>query len=159
MTLYDSIFELFLDKIVEDTDFFMYDLPQDQAESIINKRCNSFLDYAVKELKNTCKADVDFSDRDNTLQQFNFYLTDVEQGLIVDLMFYDYLNRDIAKLKVLKNYFTSKDLKSWSPANERNSFTAMLKDMRKQITKDIKEYESRDRLTGKYKLLDFSQQQ
>ena len=59
----------------------------------------------------------------------NYDLTYVELDMIASMMYEKYLFREFSKLKTQANRFTTKDLNVFSPANERNSFSAMFKEI------------------------------
>ena len=103
-----------------------------------------------------CVPDVDFNDRDDVTQEFNFDWTNSEVFLIGSLMYEMYLDRDIARLKCLMVNYTPTDLKVFDPSNARSTFLAMYESVCNKNALLIDDYASRDRLTGKLKGIDYA---
>lgn len=157
MTPYQTFYDSFLNKIVEDAEFFQYNnVPVSEAQALAMTKCDIYLHEAFAELSSRCKSDVDFSDFDDTNKVLNFNTTNKENELIAYLMYEKYFEKDMAKLKKLQQYYVGNELNYFSPANERRTFMDMFKYLHNLNTQRIKEYESRDRITGAYKGLEYS---
>lgn len=156
-TLFEPIRNKFFRRIEKDRDFFSYyNISVEEAIQLATKQANGYLIEAVEKLTDNCSPDIDFMDYDEVLEQFNSDLTKKEQGLLADLMYEVYFDRDLVLLKAFKIAMTPSDLNVFSPANERKSFTEMVKDIKLQNSVKIDHYISIDRLTNKPKLIDHS---
>lgn len=156
-TLFEPIRNKFFRRIEKDRDFFLYyNISVEEAIQLATKQANGYLIEAVEKLTDNCSPDIDFMDYDEVLEQFNSDLTKKEQGLLADLMYEVYFDRDLVLLKAFKIAMTPSDLNVFSPANERKSFTEMVKDIKLQNSVKIDHYISTDRLTNKPKLIDHS---
>lgn len=156
-TLFEPIRNKFFRRIEKDRDFFSYyNISVEEAIQLATKQANGYLIEAVEKLTDNCSPDIDFMDYDEVLEQFNSDLTKKEQGLLADLMYEVYFDRDLILLKAFKIAMTPSDLNVFSPANERKSFTEMVKDIKLQNSVKIDHYISIDRLTNKPKLIDHS---
>lgn len=157
MTSYEPIFDLFKEKIIQDTDFFMYDVPEMETNIIIKQRCLGLMNQGIDYILSKCVPYVDFNDRNDTLEQFNLDLVEKEQELIAESMYFCYMSEDTVRLKAFVNRFSDKDIQSFSPANERNSYMDMIEKLERQLVKKIKSYVARDRLTGKLKPMPYTE--
>ena len=156
-TLFEPIRNKFFCRIEKDRDFFLYyNISVEEAIQLATRQANGYLIEAVEKLTDNCSPDIDFMDYDEVLEQFNSDLTKKEQGLLADLMYEVYFDRDLVLLKAFKIAMTPSDLNVFSPANERKSFTEMVKDIKQQNLVKIDHYISTDRLTNKPKLIDHS---
>jgi hypothetical protein len=156
MTIYEDLFDKFIRKINDPNFLYYANLTAVECADIIDTRCKNFLDGAIEELLFNSTPDIDFTDRDDVLKQFNFEISFLEQGLITDLMIEQYYEEDKSKLKAFSHYFSSKELQTFSPANERDSFLEMFKNMHNENILEIKDYVSKDRITGKPKTLNYN---
>lgn len=156
-TSYDKFYSVFFDKVEKNTEFFnYYNLTDEESLSLAKQRAKVYLKEAIAKLTLKCTPDVDFRDYDDTLEVINVDATNGEIDLIANLMFEMFLTKDIAKLTAFSPYFTASELKTvLSPANERTSFMSMLEEVKKDNIDAIDGYQSKDRLTGKLKTLDF----
>ncbi|GAB6989358.1 hypothetical protein [Paenibacillus pini] len=157
-TLWSAVYKVFFDKIQKDTEFFAYNnIPNQEAFEIALERSKGYLKEAVSQLTLCCSPDINFNDYDDVAEVFNFELTNVEIDLLAELMRERYFDKDLSLLKAFQVRFSPKDLNVFSPAAERNTFTSMLKDIKKDNELSISRYISRDRTTGKLKIINFSQ--
>ena len=76
--------------------------------------------------------------------------------MLANLMFEMLLNKDKAKLMVAICRVTPKDLNSFSPSAERNSFLNMCETIKNENMDIIDRYSSKDRITGALKFPDYS---
>lgn len=156
-TAYSVFYNKFFYKIEKDKDFFnYYRLSSDEAMILARERSKNYLKESLAKLTLESTNDVDFNDYDDILETVNIDCTNTEQDIIANLMFEMYLSRDIAKLNVFAVSFTPTDLKVFSPAEERKSFVNMYDSVVLKNTNMIDAYNSRDRLTGKRKIIDYT---
>lgn len=155
-TIFEEIYEIFFDKILRDEDFFQYfNISDEEAMEIAKRRSESLLKGALARIMNYCVPDVDFYNYDDINKQFNFKCTEIEKDLIAELMKEGLLQQDEMKLKVVHGYFNTKDIKTFSPAKERETFVKMLERIYNRNNTRIENYIAKDRETGKYKTLNF----
>jgi hypothetical protein len=154
---YENVYKLFYNRIVNDTDFFTYvDITPTEAKEIALQRSKDLLITSVNKLYEFGKPDIDFYDRDDTIEVFNCNINLKEQDLLSSIMFIKYLELDVIKLKVQTTIFSNKDLKLLGDNNQRKTFMDMFNNREEKMEKSIKTYFSRDRQTNKYKKLDYS---
>lgn len=157
-TSFEKIINKFFRKIEKDREFFSYyNVTLEDAMQLANDQANGYLLEAVEKLTDECVPDIDFFDYDEELQVFNFKLTDKEIGLLTDLMREVYFERDFVTLKAFKIAMTPSDLNQFSPASERKTFTDMVNGIKSENVGKISQYASVDRVTGKKKLINYSQ--
>lgn len=152
-TSFEVIYDRFFKEVENDIDFFEYfNIPAEDAMDIARQRAKNLLVVSVDMLMMKCTPDVNFYDYNEETESFNFELTSAEIMLLSKIMFEQYIYRDIAKLKTKINLFTASEISAlYSPANERNSFINMYKDLRKNVEMLISDYASKDRLTNRRK--------
>lgn len=125
-TSYDVLYAAFFRRVEEDRDFFQYiNLSNDESMNLAKIRALGFLHEACARLAFDCPEGSDFLDYDDESFEFGFDLTKKEVHLVASLMYENYLNRDIAKLKCLSVNFTSTDLRVFDPSNARKTFMDM----------------------------------
>lgn len=157
-TSFEKIINKFFRKIEKDREFFSYyNVTLEDAMQLAKEQANGYLLEAVEKLTDECVPDIDFFDYDEELQVFNFKLTDKEMGLLTDLMREVYFERDFVTLKAFKIAMTPSDLNQFSPASERKTFTDMVNGIKSENVGKISQYASVDRVTGKKKLINYSQ--
>lgn len=156
-TTFEKIYEPFFYKIENDNNFFVYyNISQEEALTLAKQRAKSLLIEAIAKLSLSLKnPDIDFTNYDIDNEIFNVDFTNDEINLIVQVMFERYLERDVVKLKALQMRYAPSDLKVFSPANERSSFLNMKQYVDYELEKLIDRYNSRDRLTGEMKLINY----
>ena len=157
-TSFEKVINKFFRKIEKDREFFSYyNVSLEDAMQLAKEQANGYLLEAVEKLTDECIPDVDFFDYDEELQVFNFKLTEKEIGLLTDLMREVYFERDFVTLKAFKIAMTPSDLNQFSPASERKTFTDMVNGIKSENVGKISQYASVDRVTGKKKLINYSQ--
>lgn len=157
-TSFEKIINKFFRKIEKDREFFSYyNVTLEEAMQLAKEQANGYLLEAVEKLTDECVPDIDFFDYDEELQVFNFKLTEKEIGLLTDLMREVYFERDFVTLKAFKIAMTPSDLNQFSPASERKTFTDMVNGIKSENVGKISQYASVDRITGKKKLINYSQ--
>ena len=159
MVEFETLYEAFFDKIEKDKDFFSYNnVPIEYALDIAKMRSNRYLKEALSAISLKCTPDkcgknfIDFDDKNKVL---NYDLSYTEIDIIASIMYEKYLFREFSKLKAQANRFTTKDLNVFSPANERNSFSAMYNLIVKANEVMIDNYNSIDHTTGNTLTLDY----
>ena len=156
MTLFEDIYKLFFDKIVQDIDFFEYGTTEEDALDIAKSRSKAYLIKSIDKLVNQCNVDVDFYNKDDILETFNFDLVDKEKTIFCDMMYEIYYEQDLIKLRLFEQWFSKKDIKVFDPNAQKSLYLNSLKLIKAENIKQIKNYESRDRITGKLNGLDYS---
>lgn len=157
-TSFEKVINKFFRKIEKDREFFSYyNVSLEEAMQLAKEQANGYLIEAVEKLTDECVPDIDFFDYDEELQAFNFKLTNKEIGLLTDLMREVYFERDFVTLKAFKIAMTPSDLNQFSPASERKTFTDMVNGIKSENIGKISQYASVDRITGKKKLINYSQ--
>lgn len=153
-TFYQPIFDKFLKRIKEDKDFLNYgSLSDEEIELLVKDHLVNLLNQAIDEVYDNCNPEIDMYDKDDETQQFNVDLVNLEVSLLVNLMYEKFMSEDEVKLKVFQTTFSSSELNSFSPANERKTYMDMLKDIRNINRSKISNYIARDRKTGELKML------
>ena len=160
MVAYETLYEAFFDKIEKDKDFFSYNnVPIEYALDIAKIRSNRYLKEALSSISLKCTPDKcgkNFIDFDEQNKVLNYDLSYIEIDIIASVMYEKYLFREFSKLKAQANRFTTKDLNVFSPANERNSFSAMYNLIVQANEVMIDNYNSIDHTTGNTLTLDYS---
>lgn len=155
ITKYDEVFEKFYVKIQNDKDYFSYGLTQDEVIELAKFHSLHLLDEALSIIETETCQEIDWFDKDDKLEQFNFKLKKNEINLICNLMGEALLEEDTFKLKAKENVIGYKDLKVFSPAEERRTFNAMVKSKIDKNREDLKSYDSINRKTGKPKQINY----
>lgn len=155
-TPYSDIIFPFFKRIEEDKNFFNYiGVFIEEANLIAIERAKGLLREAVGILMSLCEPDVDFFNYDDANEAFGFELTGREKYLLISLMYQQYLERDIAKLKLLDVNYTPTNLRVFDPNAARTSFMSIYKFICEQNEVLIDEYKNKDRLTGKYRSINY----
>lgn len=156
-TPYSDFYDRFFKKIEEDEEFFnYYNLTVDESIALAKERAKTYLQEALAKLTLDSTNDVNFDDYDDMLETVTLDCTKTEIDIIANLMFEMYMFRDFAKLKSLEVNFTPSDLRVFSPSESRKSFLSMYNDIVAKNINMIDAYNSKDRLTGKRKTVDYT---
>ena len=156
MTSFEILIERFFHRIEKDRDFFNYfQLTDTEAMDLATQRAESLLYEAVSIISLKTTTAVDFYNYDKENKTFNFDLNNTEIMLISSFMYQQYLERDIAKLKILSVNYTSSNLKVFDPSNARSTFKALYDDVciRNELLLD--EYNNKDRETNQFLAIDY----
>lgn len=149
--------ERFFHRIEEDREFFhYYRLSDDEAMELAGIRAQAYLRNAADKIMMGGMAEIDFSDVDDILGQFNTDLTSQEVYLLSSLMYEFYLEKDISRLKTLSVNYTSSDLKVFDPSNARTSFHALYQEVCERNAVLLDNYRNIDRKTGAFKGIDYA---
>lgn len=155
MTPYENVTDKFIRKIKQDKEYFCVNgVTEEQLLEIINRRSVELLDDSVNELQPmiSIAQDVDFLDKDDDMEEFNFNLTRIEEDLISDMMVIKYFDEALVKLKAMQKYLGD-DIKVFSPANERKTFKEMVEFKRQLFNNKLGNYNTRNRETGEFLLV------
>ena len=160
MVDFETLYLAFFDKIEKDKDFFSYNnVTIAYALDVAKMRSKRYLKEALATISLKCTPDkcgknfIDFDDKNEVL---NYDLLYTEIDMIASVMYEKYLFREFSKLTSRANRFTTKDLKVFSQANERNSFSEMYQMICKANEVLIDAYNSIDHSTGNTLTLDYS---
>jgi len=158
MTTYEELYTPFFNRIEKDATFFSYyNLTEAEALEIAKSRTKNYLNEAITIWERNCTLDIEII-LDDELEGISADLTHNEINLVADLMYEVYISRDIVTLKSMVNALTSTDLKMLhSPANERKTFMDMYNTLKSNNEVAMSNYNGRDRLTGKRKVIDYAQ--
>lgn len=156
-TSFESPINRFFARIEEDREFFdYYNLSDTAAFQLAQARATNYLYNAIDKMMLEGMPEIDLTDIDETLAQFNEDLTSREVYILASLMYEFYLEKDISKLKTYNVNYTATDLKVFDPSNARSTFQALYDGVvaRNQLLLD--QYRNTDRKTGAYKTIDFA---
>ena len=152
MTPYSNVIDRFIKKIKKDKEFFSYaNATDEEVVEIINQRSKELLEDASDELQSLkcVEQDVDFLNRDETLETYSFDLITSEEILISELMVVNYFEEELIKLKAMQKYLGN-DIKVFSPNAERKTYLEMVKYKHTLFDSKLSDYNSIDRNTGKF---------
>lgn len=156
MTSFEILVDRFFHRIEKDRGFFRYfQLSDTEAMELANVRAESLLYEAVSIISLKTTTSVDFYDYDKENKTFNFDLNNSEIMLISSFMYQQYLERDIAELKVLSVNYTSSNLKVFDPSNARSTFQALYDRVCEQNILLLDEYNNKDRDTNQFLTIDY----
>lgn len=155
-TPYESIISKFFRRIEKDRRFFKYcGLDEYASMALAKERAAGLLDEAVSILSLKGNPTVDFSDRDDYVQEFGFELTGNEIYLLSSIMYLQYLERDFSYLKTLSVNYTDTSLRVFDPSNARSTFLSIYTAVKEEVDGLIDVYKNTDRNTGGYLGVDF----
>lgn len=162
-TPYSEIYELFQNRIIRDTTFFIQNAETTEIQQIAEARMLQLLKQAISDLlliPDKKNFEVNFLNRDDVNFTFLFELIDIEKQLLADYMFEVYASEDyITRWQALKQrYFTDDEIKIVlnSPANSLREFTNSIELLKEENRKKIKSYLRRSRDTWRYKPQEFN---
>lgn len=156
-TPFETLIQRFFRRIEKDREFFNYlNMSDDDAMSLAIERARGLLFEAIELINLKAVPSVDFNDYDESLQCFNFELTNNEIMLISSFMYQQYLERDIAKLKCLSVNYTSSNLKVFDPSNARSTFESLYNNVCDKNEILLDEYNSKDRENNQLLSIDYS---
>lgn len=162
-TPYNTIYILFKDRVARDSKFYIKNNSPEIVNQFAKKRMEKLLNQAIYYLyvydsKDKSDFEIDFYDKDDSLEQFHIELNDIELQLLADIMFNRYVHEQtIEKLNALRNIgFKDDELVQFSPANTLKEFNSTMENLDMDTNKRIKAYKSRKRDTGKYKSFNYN---
>lgn len=152
-TSYQLIFDKFVKKLQGDTQFFDYkDLSVVEINEQVEGHLISLLNTSIDKIYFYGSPDIDFYNKDDTLEVFNIDLVNQEISLLVDIMYFAYAEEDRNKLKAYGLVFRSSEMNVlFSPANDRKTYLDMIEKIETNVVNAISNYLSRDRITWKLK--------
>ena len=151
MTLFETVYDVFFKRVLEDPDFFEYtNVPEFEVDILIRVKAFEYLDESISKIYEITSPQIDLDDWDTSDPPlfFNEDLTRKEIQMFANLMFEMFLSRDLAKLKIYNKFFTTNEINTFSPAQDRKTFVEMYDLLVKDNEQTIKRYGSRDRLTN-----------
>lgn len=151
-TQYNLIKDRFYKLLRNDKKYFNYTgLDSTTITQLTNDHFVDLLNQSIDELYNfsILPPQIDFYNKDDTLMQFNVDLNKKEIGLLASICYYKYFCEDKNKLHEMSMIFKGNELNALSPANERRSVLDMINELEDNVSTDIINYMSIDRLTGK----------
>lgn len=121
-TSYEEIYDLFLNKI---HDYYI----KNQIETNIDFAKDIMLGYLRSSIPKFSYCEHDLSNRNDTLNQFNKHLSDIEKEILSLLMVVEYLSPKMLREEYLQNRLGSKDYDTFSPSNQLNQLRELKKDV------------------------------
>jgi len=150
LTPYSEVIDRFERKIKEYKDFFCYEnVTEEEFIEITNRREMGLLEDAVSDLQLvvSISQNVDFLDKNDDLETFNFELVPLEKDLISDCMVIKMFDEGIVRLKKYQEYFGD-DIKMPNSNTERTTYLKVAEYRQIQFDKKVVSYNSKNRKTG-----------
>lgn len=154
MTPYENVTDRFIRKIKQDKEYFCISgVTEEEFEEILSQRTLELLEDSLNEIQPliAVQQNINFLDKNDFMEQFNFDLTAIEEDLISDMMVVKYFDEELVKLKTMQKYLGD-DIQVFSPAAERTSFINMITYKRNLFSTKLANYNTKHRLTGKFLL-------
>lgn len=154
ITSVDDIYQVFFDKLEENKNFFAYyGVSEQEALNLAKERSSSYLREAMVYLRR--KTELEFELGVDDYGNFIEPITEDEADLLADIMVMKYLDKKLTKLEPIVNAFAKAEMSLLhSPANERTSFAALVKEKEEDIREAISDYASKERLSSKKRMVD-----
>lgn len=158
MTAFSEIYDKFYELVETDSNFFQYfDLNENEVRSLVHDRAKSYLMESLSVIFRNIEPEENFSfdDYDSELEEFNSDLTYDEIDMLAHLMLEQHFKREFGKLKAFSAQDLPTSLQVFSPANERASIRALVKDIHEENMTMLDNYMAKDRSTRKRKTIDY----
>lgn len=158
MTAFSEIYDKFYELVETDSNFFQYfDLNEKEVRNLVHDRAKSYLMESLSVITRNIEPEEDFSfdDYDSELEEFNSDLTFDEIDMLAHLMLEQHFEREFGKLKAFSAQDLPTSLQVFSPANERTSIRALVKDIHEENMTMLDNYMAKDRSTRKRKTIDY----
>ncbi len=158
MTAFSEIYDKFYELVETDSNFFQYfDLNEKEVRNLVHDRAKSYLMESLSVITRNIEPEEDFSfdDYDSELEEFNSDLTFDEIDMLAHLMLEQHFKREFGKLKAFSAQDLPTSLQVFSPANERTSIRALVKDIHEENMTMLDNYMAKDRSTRKRKTIDY----
>ena len=158
MTEFSEIYDKFYELVETDSNFFQYfDLTENEVQDLVHDRAKSYLMESLSVITRNIEPEEDFSfdDYDSELEEFNSDLTFDEIDMLAHLMLEQHFKREFGKLKAFSAQDLPTSLQVFSPANERTSIRALVKDIHEENMTMLDNYMAKDRSTRKRKTIDY----
>ena len=107
MTPYENVTDRFIRKIKQDKEYFCINgVTEEEFEELLNRRTLDLLEDSLNEMQPliAVQQNVNFLDKNDLMEQFNFDLTTIEEDLISDMMVVKYYDEELVKLKTMQKY-------------------------------------------------------
>ena len=124
MTLYDVVYKRF-EKMIADFDL---------ADLILVNKEEIELDYLIQAITMYHNADCDLTDRDDTVGQFNFDLTDLQIQVLASYMVKVWVQPYLNNQDLLDINFATSEVNKFSPANRLKSLMDLSNHASKQAS-------------------------
>lgn len=150
-TPYSNIYNRFIILVSKDKDLLN---PRDKDKSVFEKKLKYLLDDAISDimLRGRHNSPVNLTDKDDSLNCFNFELTLIEEQIIARVMLEKYVDETTLTLVGnMKNmlHYTDEQIKVFCPSNSLTAFQSKYSEMVSDNDKMIDSYKTRDRETYK----------
>lgn len=158
MTAFSDVYDKFYELVETDSSFFQYfDLTENEVRDLVHTRGKSYLMESLSVITRNVEPEEDFSfdDYDLELEEFNSDLTDDEIDMLAHLMLEQHYKRGFGKLTTFAAQDLPTSLQVFSPANERTSYRALVKDIHEENMTMLDNYMAKDRSTRKRKTIDY----
>ena len=158
MTAFSEIYDKFYELVETDSNFFQYfDLTENEVQDLVHDRAKSYLMESLSVITRNIEPEEDFSfdDYDSELEEFNSDLTFDEIDMLAHVMLEQHFKREFGKLKAFSAQDLPTSLQVFSPANERTSIRALVKDIHEENMTMLDNYMAKDRSTRKRKTIDY----
>ena len=158
MTAFSDVYDKFYELVETDSNFFQYfDLTENEVRDLVHDRAKNYLMESLSVITRNIEPEEDFSfdDYDSELEEFNSDLTFDEIDMLAHLMLEQHFKREFGKLKAFSAQDLPTSLQVFSPANERTSIRALVKDIHEENMTMLDNYMAKDRSTRKRKTIDY----
>lgn len=150
-TPYSNIYNRFLVLVSNDRNLLTNTV---KNTKVTEKKLKYLLDDAIADLmlRTRFDAPVDFTDKDDILNQFNFELTLIEEKVLSNIMMEKYVDENtIVMINNLRNnlHYTDKEIQVFCPANSLSAFEDAYNSMKEDNDNLVMSYKTRDRKTFK----------
>ena len=148
MTAFSEIYDKFYELVETDSNFFQYfDLSENEVRNLVHDRAKSYLMESLSVIFRNIEPE--------ELEEFNSDLTYDEIDMLAHLMLEQHFKREFGKLKAFSAQDLPTSLQVFSPANERASIRALVKDIHEENMTMLDNYMAKDRSTRKRKTIDY----
>lgn len=130
MTSFDDIFDMFFSKI---HDSELLSMPDDEIDDNLTK----FLLSAITNFR-SCQRDL--NSYDTVAMIFNIDLTLDDINILAELMVYEYINKNIKRIELMKQSLSSKDYAMYSQANHISALLSLKEAQRVETRRMLREY-------------------
>lgn len=158
MTAFSEVYEKFYELVETDSNFFQYfDLTEVEVRNLVHDRAKSYLMESLSVIFRNIEPEDGFSfdGYDSELESFDSDLTYDEIDMIAHLMLEQHFKREFGKLKAFSAQDLPTSLQVFSPANERTSIRALIKDIHEENMTMLDNYMAKDRTSRKRKTIDY----
>ena len=152
-----DVYTAFFDRVEKDRDFFRYfEVEEEIAMKLAEEPAKTFLKEACSYIRRHIPLGFELKivQGEDAQDRFAEEITDDEVELLADVMMLPYYERGLVDLLPKINTFSASELKLLhSPANERQTYVALIEQQRARIDYLLADYFSKDRLTGEEKYI------